>query len=95
MHEAARREGNCVIYAAALGEPGVAGYHAAVVVTCGPRHADTQRGEVFRDEALEGGKVWQSPDEALAHALDVGTAAAQTHDAFGSFSLTASPPNLG
>lgn len=94
MHEAARQEGNCVIYAAALGEPGVPGYHAAVVVTCG-RRGGPQRAEVFRDEALEGGKVWQSPDEALAHALDVGTAAAHTHDAFGSFCLTDSPPNLG
>lgn len=94
MHEAARQEGNCVIYAAALGEPGVPGYHAAVVVTCS--HLGGAPGaEVFRDEALEGGKVWQSPDEALAHALDVGTAAAQTHDAFGSFSITTSPPNLG
>jgi hypothetical protein len=94
MHEAARAEGNCVIYAAALGQPGVPGYHAAVVVTC-IHGASQQRSEVFRDEALDGGKVWQSPDEALAFALDVGTAAAQTHDAFGSFSITDSAPNLG
>lgn len=93
MHEAARHEGNCVIYAAALGEPGLPGYHAAVVVTCSGGHP--QGAEVFRDEALDGGKVWQSPDEALAFALDVGTAAAQTHGAFGSFSVTDSPPNLG
>jgi hypothetical protein len=93
MHEAERQEGNCVIYAAALGEPGLPGYHAAVVVTCGGGHQ--QQAEVFRDEALGGGKVWQSPDEALAFALDVGTAAAQTHDAFGSFSVSDSPPNLG
>ena len=87
MHEAARQEGNCVIYAAALGEPGVPGYHAAVVVTCA-KGANAPGDEVFRDEALDGGKVWQSPDEALAFALNVGSAAAQTHDAFGSFSIT-------
>lgn len=94
MHEAARQEGQCVIYAAALGQPGQSGYHAAVVVTC-PDQGGNPAVEVFRDEALDGGRCWQSPDEALAFALDVGTAAAQTHDAFGSFSITTSPPNQG
>jgi hypothetical protein len=83
-----------IVYAAALGRPGVAGYQAAVVVTCAVS-TGREHEEVFRDEALDGGKVWVSPDEALAFALDAGKAAAHTHDAFGTFSLTGTQPNLG
>jgi hypothetical protein len=87
MNVAERTVGHCVIHAAALDATASSGYHAAVVVTCtyDNRH---ERDEVFRDERLEDGRVWRSPDEAIAHALAIGEAAASTHEAFGTFSIS-------
>lgn len=86
MNVAERVVGHCVVHAAALDASASCGYHAAVVVTC-KHDPGGGRDEVFRDERLEDGKVWESPVEAISYALDVGEAAASTHEAFGSFSI--------
>lgn len=90
MNVAKRVVGHCVIHAAALGSPAAAGYRAAVVVAC---HGDSpeEHYEIFRDEWLDDGKVWQRPDEALAYALNIGEAAASTHEGFGTFSIESGP----
>lgn len=86
MNVAERKVGHCVVYAVALDATAAHGYHAAVVVTC-KHDTSGERDEVFRDERLDDGKVWESPNEAISFALEVGEAAASTHEAFGIFSI--------
>ena len=74
MHLAERTFEACRIYAAALPAPGSLGFHAAVVVRT-ERAVRSQRLEVFRDERLNDGRVWMSPEGALEFALEAGQAA--------------------
>ncbi len=74
MHLAERVEGGLPIYAAALQAPG-GGFLGAVGVRKGSGTPDGQRKEVFRDECLDDGAVWNCPDEALDFAVQVGRAA--------------------
>lgn len=66
------------VYAAAIGaedcSPADQGFYAAVVVVR-QRHGSHPREEVFRDERLDDGQVWEDPDVALQFALEVGEAA--------------------
>lgn len=84
MKVAERKLGMYTIYAAALDTVASGGHHAGVVVTL-YQGAGAPRLEVFRDEQLEDAKVWECPRQALAFALDVGEAAANTHEVFGDF----------
>ena len=74
MHLAERAFDACRIYAAALPAPGSLGFYAAVVVKT-ERAVQGKRLEVFRDERLNDGRVWMSPEGALEFALEVGQAA--------------------
>ena len=74
MHLAERTFEACRIYAAALPAHGSLGFHAAVVVRT-ERAVRGQRLKVFRDERLNDGRVWISPEGALAFALEAGQAA--------------------
>ncbi|MEX8518772.1 MAG: hypothetical protein AB3X44_09685 [Leptothrix sp. (in: b-proteobacteria)] len=77
MHCAERLvEGGFHVYAAAIEASDVPGFYAAVIVKHrqGAGHASE---EVFRDERLEAGTIWVSPDNALAVALFIGTAVAE------------------
>lgn len=73
MRFAEQAEGDFRVYAAALEGPDGGHYSAVVVRDCRERGATDQ--EVFRDESLEDGKVWQSAGDALVFALAVGVAA--------------------
>ena len=63
------------IYAAAPEVPGESGFFAAVVVRKLARAGAGQAQEVFRDERLEDGHVWNCSSQALDFALRVGRAA--------------------
>jgi hypothetical protein len=69
MHFDERDEGDYRIYAGALEAPLGGGYIAAVVVKR-VRGARGESREAWRDESLDCGHRWPSPQEALLHALD-------------------------
>lgn len=74
MHLAEQQLGVFRVYAAALEAPGGVGFSAGVVVRRFP--LPSQEGaEAFRDERLDDGRAWTSPDAALAFALEIGLAA--------------------
>lgn len=84
MNVAERKLGMYMVHAAALDVGANRGYQAGVIVTLN-QGAGLAPLEVFRDEQLEGAKVWECPRQALAFALDVGEAATNTHEVFGDF----------
>ena len=79
MHLAEEQLDGYRVYAAALEAPGGGGYRAGVVVRHFPVPSQEST-EAFRDELLDDGRTWTSPDEALAFALEVGRAALRAQE---------------
>lgn len=81
MRFAEEQVGGYRIYAAALEVPGGVAFQAGVVVRQFPLPT-RDGGDVFRDEWLDDGRTWMSPDEALTFALEVGRAALRSQELF-------------
>lgn len=69
MHFDERTVGDYRIYAGAMEAPKGDGYTATMVVQRLRGVANAPR-EAYRDESLAGGHRWESPDAALAYALN-------------------------
>ena len=70
MHFMEHHEGDLRIYAGAIEAPRLDGYHAAVVVhRVPPGGRGSAPVEVFREDRLCGGYAWDTPEAAMAFAV--------------------------